>query len=139
MGERGAYVWALKVTLIFSALLAVVAVGLAAWLGGASSALAAGLGVAITMVAAVATQWSMLRAYRQDPVWMAATVGFVWLGKMLVVVIALALLSQVENFERIPFGLAAVAGVLGPAVIDMLAMKRARVPSVEPSSNESQK
>lgn len=139
MGEAHAYRWAFRTALLALVILAVIAVPLAWALAGQDAALATGIGVLVAAVATLVTPLAMLKAHRLDPVWMAALMGFTWLGKMLVIVVALVVLGGIEGFQKVPFGLAVVAGVLATVAIDMLAIRRSRVPHVVPGSEDGAK
>ncbi len=134
MGEREAYRWAVKATIIMLAVLAAIAVPVSAWLKGGQGALAAGVGVGVAAIASIITQVSMLKGSTMQATAMAGLVAFSWLGKMLVLIAILAVLGQFESFERMPFGITAAVGVLASVVIDVVAMRTARIPNVVPGS-----
>ena len=134
MGEREGYRWAVKATVIMLVVLAAVAIPVSAMVKGAPGALAASIGVGVAAIASLITQLSMLKGHTMQPTAMAGLVAFSWLGKMLVLIAILAVFGQFEDFERMPFGITAAVGVVASVVIDVVAMRTARIPNVVPGS-----
>ena len=59
-----------------------------------------------------------------------------WIVMMLVVVIALAVLSRFDFYNRLVLGAVLLAGVIGSALLDYRAVTSARMPYVDPTRDE---
>lgn len=137
MGEAHTYRRALRWTLVAMAVLAVVGTATAWATRGPDGAIAAFAGIAIAAGAGVATQYAMLVAHRQRPEIFAAIVGGAWLGKMFAIVIAVLILRDLEGFDKLPFGIAVMVGVVLTIVIDLWAVWTSRVSYASTGSGES--
>ncbi|ROS78473.1 hypothetical protein [Cellulomonas sp. PhB143] len=122
---------ALRQVLVFLALLAVVSVVVGALVAGGPGVWGAVLGVAVAVVFSGTTVWSMWRSSGMPPATLVSLVAFSWLGKMLVLFVAVAVLRQFDFYSAPVFGWVAIAGAVGSAVIDLLAVRRARIPYVQ--------
>jgi len=107
--------------------------GLVAGLPGVWGAL---LGWALAVVFSVTTIVAMIRTARSTPTAMAGLVMGTWLAKLLVVIVALAVLRPLDFYSKpILAGMLAVA-VIGSAVLDYRAVTTGRVPYVEPGERD---
>lgn len=116
-------------------LVALTAIGAAAgWaVAAAPGVWGALIGVAITLVFSGTTVVAMLGTARSDATTTAAVVLGSWLGKMLVVIVVLAVLRGHDFYDRIVLAIVLTTGVIGSAVLDFRAVQRGRVPYVETS------
>ncbi|NTV40184.1 MAG: hypothetical protein HGA51_09580 [Demequinaceae bacterium] len=132
--EGAAYWWALRVSAVSLAALAAVGgivAGLARGSGGLWGALA---GAGLAALAALVTQGAMVMGYRKAPHVFASIVGGSWLAKMVVIVGGMLALSSVASIDRASFGIVALAGIIGTLLIDLLAVRKARIPYANPKS-----
>lgn len=134
MTEQRAYRRAMAWTAIAMGVLAVAGSAVAYATHGLPGVWAALAGTAVAGLSGIATQYAMLVGSRQGPEMFAVVVGGGWLGKMVLVVIAVVLVRQVESLPRAPFGWVVVAGLIATMVIDFLAVRAARVAYVQPGS-----
>jgi len=134
MGEAAGYRWALRASALALVILAVVAVGASALWRGWPGAVAALVGVALVAVVTLTTPMVMLKAHTLPAATMAAWVGFSWLAKMALLLVAVVIIRDIEGFEKVPFALTIAVGVLTSVTLDLVAMRRARVPHVDPST-----
>lgn len=134
--EGRAYSAALRATLVTVGVLAVSG-AVAGWLIAGSSGLTAALvGVGVAALSGLTTQAAMMIGHRKDSQALAITMLGSWAVKMLVIIVALLVLQQWENFHRPLFAAFAMAGVVATLVIDVWVIQRARVPYVQPGSNQ---
>ncbi len=134
MGEAAGYRWAFKACTIALVALAAIAIPASAlWKGGAGAA-AAAIAVVLVAVVALTTPLVMLKAHAQPAAILAAWVGLSWLGKMILLLVAVVILRDLDGFEKVPFAVTILTGVLVSVTLDLVAMRRARVPHVEPGS-----
>ncbi|WP_062463659.1 hypothetical protein [Demequina soli] len=130
--EEALYRRALRLTAIVLGALAVVG-GAVAWIVvGPDGALAAVVGAAVAALGALPTQYAMLKGHTRPPHVMAGIVAFSWLGKMLVIIVALLVLQGVDSFHRPSFAATAVVGLLAGLVVDVSLLRKSRIPYVEP-------
>ena len=132
--EGDAYWWALRVSTVSLAALAVVgatAAGLVRGSGGLWGAIA---GAGLAALAALVTQAAMVMGYKKAPHVFAAMVGGSWLAKMVVIVGGMLALNSVSGVDRASFGIVALLGVMGTLVIDLFAVRKARVPYADQGS-----
>ncbi len=133
--EGDAYWWALRVSAVSLAALAVVGgttSGLARGSGGLWGAIA---GAGLAAIAALVTQGAMVMGYKKPPHVFALIVGGSWLAKMVVIVGGMLALSSVSGVDRASFGIVALAGIMGTLAIDLIAVRKARIPYAISGSN----
>lgn len=133
--EGRAYRWALGATGATLAAIAVVAVAVGAAVRGAEGVWAALAGVAVAAISGMATQFAMMVAHRREPALFASIVAGAWLGKMLVIVVGVLLLSRIEGVDRTTFGIVVLVGVGATLAIDLFAVRRARISYTGSSSD----
>lgn len=130
--ERNAYRWALRVTAAGGAVFAAGAAAVGWFAAGASGAWGALAGAVIAVGSALATQAAMVAAQRRSPEQFAAIVGGAWLGKMVVIVVGLMVLAGLDAVHRPALAVATVVGVAATLAVDLIAVRRSRVPYVRP-------
>jgi len=130
---RAAFTRALRDTLAFLGVLAVV--GLAGgWLvAGRPGLWGALIGVGLAVVFSTTTVLAMLRTLHSSPATMAAVVMGTWLAKVAVVIVVLALTRPLDGVHKPVLGAVLAIGVVGSALLDYRAISRGRVPYVEPA------
>jgi len=116
--------------------LLVVGVPVGALVAGAAGVWGALIGVGLALVFSGTTVVAMLRTAHAPAATMAAVVMGTWLGKVLVVIVVLAVLRGQDFYSRGVLAVVLLVGVLGSAYLDYRAVSRARMPYVEPSSHE---
>ncbi len=131
---RGVFRTALRSVLIGLIVLLVAGVGLGALLAGTRGVWGALLGVAAAVVFSGTTVWAAWRTAEATPVTTGAIVLGSWLLKMIVLVAALAVLKDAEFYSKPVFAVVLLAGGLASAAIDYLAIRRSRLPYVDPAS-----
>lgn len=125
--ESAAYRWALKASAIALAAIAAMGAGIGAVVIGADAVWAALAGAAVAGVAALVTQVAMIVGHSKQPHVFASIVGGSWLAKMVVIVAGIALLSRVDGLHRGTFGIVAMVCVGATLVVDLQAVRRARI------------
>ncbi|WNB84958.1 hypothetical protein [Cellulomonas sp. ATA003] len=131
---RAVFRTALRDMLVLLAVLTVVGGGLGYLLAGAPGLWGALLGVALTLVFSGTTVVSMLATAGAAPQTTAAVVLGSWLGKMIVLVAALALLRGQTFYDRVALAVVLLVGVIGSALLDYRAVRGGRVPYTDPGS-----
>lgn len=126
---------ALRDMLLLLAALTVVGGGLGYVLAGTPGLWGALLGVALTLVFSGTTVVSMLATAGSDPQTTAAVVLGGWLGKMIVLAAALALLREQTFYDRLTLAVVLMVGVLGSALLDYRAVRSGRVPYTDPGGS----
>jgi len=129
---RAVFRTALRDMLVLVAALAGVGVVVGYLVAGTSGLWGAVLGVALTVIFSGTTVISMLKTAGASATTTAAVVMGSWLAKMLVLILALALLRQFDFYDKWLLGGVLMVGVIGAAVIDYRAVARGRVPNVTP-------
>lgn len=129
---RAVFRTALRDMLVLVAALAGVGVVVGYLVAGTSGLWGAVLGVALTVIFSGTTVISMLKTAGASATTTAAVVLGSWLAKMLVLILALALLRQFDFYDKWLLGGVLMVGVIGAAVIDYRAVARGRVPNVTP-------
>ncbi|WP_296667791.1 hypothetical protein [Demequina sp.] len=132
--EESLYRRAMRLTVVVLAGLAVLGALVGWFVAGAPGAVAAAVGAAVAALGAIPTQAAMLIGHRRSPQALAGIVAFSWLGKMLVIIVALLLLQGVESFYRPMFAATAVVGLVVSLAIDLLTLRKARIPYVDPGT-----
>ncbi len=123
------------VAILLAALLVVglVVGGLVAGLPGVWGAL---LGVALAAVFSTTTILAMIRTARSTPAAMAGLVMGTWLAKVLVIIVALAVLRPLDFYSKPILGGMLAVAVIGSALLDYRAVSTGRVPYVEPGRRD---
>ncbi len=132
--ESRAYRWALVATAVALAVTAAVSVAVAAALRGTDGVWSALAGVAVAAVSGMVTQGAMVAGHRRDPLVFASIVAGAWLAKMFIIVIGVILLGRIEGIDRLTFGIVTLVGVGATLVIDLFAVRRARISYTAASS-----
>ncbi|AEE46930.1 hypothetical protein [Cellulomonas fimi] len=125
---------ALRDTLLLLGALTVLGVGIGALVAGMPGVWGALIGVGLALVFSGTTVVTMLLTVHSSPQKMAAVVMGAWLGKVVVVIVVLALLRDLTFYSKGVLAAVLAVGVLGSAYLDYRAVSRGRVPYVEPSS-----
>jgi hypothetical protein len=137
---QGAFREALRFMAWLLAGLLVVGVVVGALVAGVSGVVAAVLAVLLAAVFSGTTVLSMLRTGDADPARFMGVVMGMWLVKMLIVFVAVIVVGQIDYFgsaARLVLGVLLLVGVLGSAVLDYVAVSRARVPYISPATDEN--
>lgn len=128
---------ALRDMLVLLAALAVLGVGVGALVAGRRGVWGALIGVGLALVFSGTTVVSMLVTARASAARLAAVVLGAWLGKVLVVIVVLALIHDRDFYDRPVLAVVLLVGVVGSAVLDYRAVSRGRVPYVEPGVRQA--
>lgn len=123
---------ALRATLGMLVALAVISVGVGFAMSGTPGVWAAVLGVGIALLFSGSTIASMLYTADKSPNAMMAVLMGVWIAKMIVLVVVLAVLGQVDFYDRVVFAVVVLVGVVGSAGLDMYSVVKGRQPYVTP-------
>ena len=115
-------------------ILLVVGVGVGAATAGIEGVWGALIGVALALIFSGTTVVSVLRSVNTTPQHTAAIIMGAWLGKIVVVFVALAVLARFDFYNRAVLGIVLFAGVLGSAILDLRAVQRGRIPYIEPAA-----
>lgn len=91
----------------------------------------AGLGLAIGIFFSGLTILSMILTAKSSPLTMMGTIMGIWLGKMVVLVIVLAVLGEREFYDRNIFAVVLLVAVVASLWADVLAVQRGRILNVE--------
>lgn len=132
--ESQLYRRAMRLTVAVLAALAVVGAVVGWLVGGASGLVGAVVGAAVAALGAIPTQAAMLVGHRRSPQAMAGIVAFSWLGKMLVIIVALLVIQGIDSFHRPMFAATAAMGLIASLVIDVATLRRARISYVDPGT-----
>lgn len=124
---------ALRDMLVLLAVLSVLGVGIGWLVAGSAGVWGALIGVGLALVFSGTTVVSMLRTAHSSPQAMAGVVMGAWLGKVIVVIVVLAVLRDLDFYDRTVLAVVLLAGVLGSAVLDYRAVANGRIPYVEPA------
>ncbi|MBD8059815.1 hypothetical protein IC607_12640 [Cellulomonas sp. JH27-2] len=127
---------ALRDMLVMLGILLVLGVGIGALTAGWPGVWGALIGVGLALIFSGTTVVSVLRTVNTTPAHTTAVIMGAWLGKIVVVFIALAVLSRFDFYNRMVLGLVLFAGVLGSAVLDLRAVQRGRIPYIEPKPTQ---
>lgn len=133
--EGSAYRWALHVSAISLGVLAIASAVVAGAMRGGAGVWGALAGVGIAALAALVTQGAMVMGYRRAPHVFASIVGGSWLAKMVVILVGMLALSRVDGVDRPSFGIVALLGIVVTLGIDVMAVRKARIPYVTSSSD----
>ncbi|MFS0698913.1 hypothetical protein AB6N24_02965 [Cellulomonas sp. 179-A 4D5 NHS] len=124
---------ALRDMLVLLAALSVLGVGIGWLVAGSAGVWGALIGVGLALVFSGTTVVSMLRTAHASPQAMAGVVMGAWLGKVIVVIVVLAVLRDLEFYDRTVLAVVLLVGVLGSALLDYRAVTNGRIPYVEPA------
>ncbi|GEA89505.1 hypothetical protein [Cellulomonas cellasea] len=124
---------ALRDMLLLLAVLSVLGVGIGALVAGSAGVWGALIGVGLALVFSGTTVVSMLRTSGSTPQAMAGVVMGAWLAKIVVVIVVLAVLRDLDFYDRTVLAIVLILGVLGSALLDYRAVANGRVPYVEPA------
>ena len=133
--EGAAYRWALRASAVSLGVLAIAGAVVAGALRGGAGVRGALAGVGLAAIAALVTQGAMVMGYRRAPHVFASIVGGSWLAKMVVIVVGMLVLSRVDGVDRPSFGVVALFGIVMTLGIDVVAVRKARIPYVISSSD----
>lgn len=97
------------------------------------------LGVLVALVFTGTTALSMLYAVRKPLTVLAGVVLGAWVGKMVVLVAALAALQDQTFYDKVVFAVVLFAAVLTSMAIDVRAVVKARLPNVDPATGTGPK
>jgi hypothetical protein len=117
---------ALRDMIVLLVVLLVVGVVVGALVAGAQGVWGALLGVALALVFSGTTVLSVLRTADDPPARAVAVIMALWLAKIVVVFVALAVLSRFDFYSRPVLGIVLLVGVLGSAYLDLRAVQRTR-------------
>ncbi|WP_315097259.1 hypothetical protein [uncultured Cellulomonas sp.] len=126
---------ALRDMLVLLGALVVLGVGIGALVAGTKGVWGALIGVGLALVFSGTTVVSMLRTSGASPQKMAAVVMGAWLGKIIVVIVVLALITERDFYSKPVLAIVLLVGVLGSAYLDYRAVTRGRIPYVEPGAS----
>jgi hypothetical protein len=118
-------------------ILLVVGVGIGAATAGIEGVWGALIGVALALIFSGTTVVSVLRTVNTTPAHTTAVIMGAWLGKVVVVFVALAVLARFDFYNRAVLGIVLFAGVLGSAILDLRAVQRGRIPYIEPTAPDA--
>jgi hypothetical protein len=128
---------ALRDMLMLLAALTVLGVGIGALVAGRPGVWGALIGVGLALVFSGTTVVSMLVTARSSVQRLAAVVLGAWLGKVVVVIVVLALIQDRDFYDKPVLAVVLLIGVVGSAVLDYRAVSRGRVPYVEPGARQA--
>lgn len=123
---------ALRDTVLLLVALTVLGVLVGALVAGLPGVWGALIGVGLAAVFSGTTVVAMLRTTRSAPQVMAGVVMGTWLAKVLVVIVALALLRGLDFYSAPVLAGVLALGAIGSALLDYRAVSTGRVPYVEP-------
>lgn len=128
---------ALRDMFVLLAALAVLGVGIGALAAGRPGVWGALIGVGLALVFSGTTVVSMLVTAHSSVQRLAAVVLGAWLGKVVVVIVVLALIQDRDFYDKPVLAVVLLIGVVGSAVLDYRAVSRGRVPYVEPGARQA--
>lgn len=120
-----------SVTLV---IIAVVGAVVGAVLDGVQGTVAALVGAAVAALGAISTQVAMLVGHRRSPQALAGIVLFAFLGKMLILIVALLVLQGIDDFNRPIFAVVTITCLVATLAIEVQALRHSRVPYVDPGT-----
>lgn len=123
---------ALRDTVLLLVALTVLGVLVGALVSGVPGVWGALIGVGLAAVFSGTTVLAMLRTTHSAPQVMAGVVMGTWLAKVLVVIVALALLRGLDFYSAPVLAGVLALGAIGSALLDYRAVSTGRVPYVEP-------
>lgn len=132
--ESDLYRRAIRLSSIALVGLAAVGAAVGAVLDGSAGAIAAVVGAAVAALGAISTQVAMLIGHTRSPQALAGIVLFAFLGKMLILIVALLVLQGIDGFNRPIFAVVTITCLVATLAIEVDALRRARVPYVDPGT-----
>lgn len=123
---------ALESMLILVAGLTVVGIVVGILVDGSAGLWGALLGAGLTIIFSGTTVLTMLKTAESSPQMMAGIVLGGWIGKMIVLVAALAVLGQFDFYNKYVFAAVLLVGVMGSVGLDYRAVSKGRMPNVVP-------
>ncbi|RMI04694.1 hypothetical protein [Cellulomonas triticagri] len=112
----------------------VLGVGIGYLVAGAPGVWGALIGAGIALVFSGATTLSMLWTSPTEPGRMMAVIMGMWLGKVALVIVLLAVLRGMDFYDRYVLAAVVAVAVIGSALLDYRAVSRGRIPYVSPAS-----
>jgi heme O synthase-like polyprenyltransferase len=95
------------------------------------------LGVVAALIFTGTTALSMLYTLHKPPSVLAVVVLGAWIGKMVVLIVMLAVLQDMTFYNKIVFAVVLLIAVLTSMAIDVRAVVRGRVPNVQTGPTSS--
>lgn len=123
---------ALRATLLMLGALTVLGVAVGGLVAGSSGVWGALMGVGITLVFSGTTIASVLYTVDKSPSTMMAVILGAWVAKMAVLLVVLAIVGQLDFYNRVIFGIVVMIGALGSAILDMYSVVKGREPYLNP-------
>ncbi|MDM7855762.1 hypothetical protein [Cellulomonas alba] len=117
---------ALRDMVVLLVVVLVLGVGVGALVAGAEGVWGALLGVAIALVFSGTTVVSVLRTADDPPARAVTVIMGLWLAKLVLVFVVLAVLSRFDFYSRPVLGVVLIVGVVGSAYLDLRAVQRTR-------------
>lgn len=102
---------------------------------GLSGLLGAVLGVGAAVLFSTITVLTMRAVVGKPPTTIAAVVLGTWLAKMIVLVVALAVLADQTFYDKYVFATVLFAVVIASMVVDVRAVMQARIPNADPPAD----
>ncbi|WP_425956414.1 hypothetical protein [Xylanimonas sp. McL0601] len=130
--ERRVLRAALRDTVVFLGVLAVLGVAVGALVAGMAGVWGALVGVALAGFFCATTIWSMLRTVGASPTAMAGVVMGAWVAKIIVLIVVLAVLRGRDFYDPWVLITVVAIGAIGSSLLDYRAVQRGRVPYVQP-------
>lgn len=124
---------ALRDMVVLVAGVAVLGSGIGYLVAGLPGIWGALIGAGIALLFTGATTLSMLWTSPTAPGRMMAIIMGTWLGKVLVVIVLLAVLRGMDFYDRYVLAAVVAVAVIGSALVDYRAVSRGRVPYVSPA------
>ena len=132
--EADLYRTALRRSAVALVVLGALGAGVGALIDGPAGAVAALVGAGVAALGAIPTQVAMLVGHTRSPQALAGIVGFAFLGKMLIVIVALLVLQGIDGFNRPTFAVVTITCLVVTLAIELHALRRARIPYVDPGT-----
>jgi hypothetical protein len=123
---------ALRATLVMLIVLTIVGVGIGAVVAGTTGVWGALLGVAVALLFSGSTILSMVYTADKSPNATMAVLLGVWVAKMIVLIVVLAMLGQLDFYHHVMFAVIVLVGVIGSAGLDMYTVVKGREPYITP-------
>lgn len=125
---------ALRDMVVLVAGVTVLGVGIGYLVAGLPGVWGALIGAGIALLFSGTTTLSMLTTSDTAPGRMMAVIMGTWLGKLVVVIVLLAVLRGMDFYDRYVLAVVVAVAVIGSALLDYRAVARGRVPYVSPAS-----
>jgi hypothetical protein len=124
---------ALRDMVVLVAGVTVLGVGIGYLVAGLPGVWGALIGAGIALLFSGTTTLSMLKTSDAAPGRMMAVIMGTWLGKLVVVIVLLAVLRGLDFYDRYVLAVVVAVAVIGSALLDYRAVARGRVPYVSPA------